>query len=487
MAAPRIALPTLLCALVGCFRPVPFAPATGGWRWSRDRELPSDATTMLGDPAPAALPSDPDVLSLDLEQAIALALRADPALLRRADRLAVADALIDRSAQLENPNLLVRNASLNRLAQGEARLELALRVPVPQPWARDARRQRATLERDATRAAQRGRQQRVRARVRQLFARLAMLEQSGAALERTAARAPRAVEPERSATAGPPRLDLDRALLLLRQAELSDLGHALRLRREAALHELRRLLGLAPERPVVFRLEPPAATPGAAAKPAPGSALLAAAEPALVQRALAQRWELQQAAAKVARADVGAYLERLKRWPWLRYLELSYVARPEFDPDGFQFALSIGVPALSWNRGAIAERDAQRALQGRRAQLLALSIAQEVHTALFRARVCAQRVQDLQRFLLPALAATSAVDDAAAERLVTPRRAINAQWRRLRAQQRYFEAVFEQQSAVIDLELALGETPAAPRLSPRVAGGRVRAVRHRQPGEEQHE
>lgn len=441
MAAPLTrAGASILGALLlsSCYRPAPLAADRALRLW---RARASRAT------AQRAMASAAGAVALDVERAVERALRDNAQLRAARAQVLVAQAERSEDAQLDNPELRLRDLRFDRLADSEPRMSLGLRVPIPRPWMLDARGQRAEVRVAEARAAERDLERRVRARVRKLFARLGMLAKDAEQIERTIALCATYRKLAEQRVRDGAATTLDASLPALRHAEAIDERHALRVRRAEVLEELHELVGGRPDEPLAFT---PAQLSDAAELPALD-------EHALVERALRQRHDLREAAARVAEADADTYLARAQRWPWLRFAELSYNIRPDSDPRAFELAVAIELPLLSWNRGAIATREAR--LTRRRAEERAaiFAAAREVSGAVARLRETHERLAAMQRTLLPALeAGTKAIDAAVAHGVADPLTATIVEWRRVRGQRKYLKARLERDEALIEVEAAIG-------------------------------
>jgi cobalt-zinc-cadmium efflux system outer membrane protein len=437
-----LALATLF--LPSCFRPTVLSPDRPLRLWRAEASAASPRPAA-GNPGNAeARPT-----TLTSEQAVRLALRQNPALQEARARERTASASVDEDSQLENPQLRIRDIEIESLAHSEARLDVALRVPIPQPWTRDARLQRARLRLEEARAERSNVERRLRADVRKLYARLAMLEQLSAQIERTIALFAQYRKLAEQRVQSGAATEVDASLPRLRHAEALDRRHALRLRRARVIARLRQLVGARPDGGTTFRT--------GTADLAPlrrGSALR---QEALIKQALSQRRDLRRASARVGIAQADTYIARARRWPWLRFAEVSYNIRPDPDPLNWELYFALDIPLLSWNSGAIAAREAR--LERRRLEERAevLRAVQEVSDAAARVRETTQRLREAKRSLLPALEAGSrAIAQAVELGVVDPLRATTVEWRRLRAHRRYLETRLAHREAVIDLEAALG-------------------------------
>lgn len=430
----RVLLFVALVGQAGCFRPSRLDDERALRLWDNRAAWPS-----------AQLETGSQTLTLDEEQAIRLALRHSPELRTERSRVGVARARVEEERQLENPQLRLQNVEVDRMVDGELSLDLGVRLPIPKPWARDARIRRAEFEHQGMQDKAVDLERLIRGQVRKLFARLSMLERTGADLEAAIRRCARYGQLAEQSSRDGAITGLDASLTLVRRAELADLRHDLGQKKEQTAAELRRVIGLRPDRPVIFR---------AAEKKRPGLVL---DEQTLLRRALTERRDLREAAAQEAMAEADAYRSRSERWPWLRFFDVYYRFRSALRPSNFELGLGVDLPLLSWNRGEIAKQDAQVVLRRTQEQALMLVVAQQVQAAVTRVRQTQARIQEMEQALLPSLESSArTVGEGASRSVVDPLRAINVEWRVVRAKQRYHQALLEHVEALVDLELALG-------------------------------
>jgi cobalt-zinc-cadmium efflux system outer membrane protein len=268
----------------------------------------------------------------------------------------VARADVDRATRWENPELRASFRDVDDDLVDRDRASVGLRWNVPRFFEQGARAASARAAIPAAEAAEADLRANLRRDIRKAFQaavhahRLVGLSEELVAFRREAL--DRAVA---GATSGhTDRTDvttaefgLAEALAALRSAS-SDL--------DRRLGDLARLAGLAsldaarvawPRGEPVCEA-PPAGTSGLEKHAIAGSPRLA------VARAGFRRWDATLAA------------ERLRRLPWLRFVEVSYLASPRPYRDGVQFGFGIEVPLLDWNTGEIAAAEARRDLEKER-------------------------------------------------------------------------------------------------------------------------
>jgi outer membrane protein TolC len=424
-------------SLCACFRPQPL---------SADRPLRLWSTQTLTLPQGKTKGKNKN---LTTEQAIRLALRDNPALRVARAREEVARASVGEEVQLENPQLRIRNVELDGLAHGSPALDLALRVPIPRPWTLDARKQRAQLRLEEARARRSDLERRVRAKVRKLYARLAMMDLLAAQMEQTITLFDRYRKLAEQGVRDGAVTEVDASLPRLRYAETVDRRHVVRLRRLQVEGRLRQLVGAQPEQRITFQT--------GRADLGPGRRDLSLDRQLLTRRALTRRRDLRQAGAQVEIAQADAYIARAQRWPWLRFAEVSYNIRPQPDPLNFEFYLAIDLPLLSWNSGAIAAREARLKRRRLEERARVQEVVREVSDATAQVRETKARLFEAERSLLPALESSSrVVRQGVTHGGVDPLRATSVEWRRIRAYRRYLESKLAHREAIIDLEVAVG-------------------------------
>ena len=292
------------------------------------------------------------MITLDVERAVEAALRHNPTTRIFQARSSEASASVARATRLENPDLRLRNLSLDSAVRSLPDLEVALRLPVPNPWTMAARRQRARLRHGRAAARIDVLKRQIRSRVRKLFARLAMQVGLVAQQQRTVRIWAQAEQMARRSVEQGAATALERSLASLRLASSRDELHAMGLGRQQIEEQLRTLVGIRPGQRIVF--SPDSGRPLARRH-------VALNEAGLIRRALSHRQELRVLAARVGEAEADAFIARVRRWPWLRFVENSYDVQAEPRPLNFQFSLALEVPLLSLDSGTVAVRDARLA------------------------------------------------------------------------------------------------------------------------------
>ena len=386
--------------------------------------------------------------ALNLEQALALALRHNLSLRAVEAQVDEARAGVDAASQLENPEVRVRDIEIDAIAESRPSVDLALRVPIPHPWIRDARASKAELETAGARARVDEVKRHIRAEVRKLFVTLAVLELDRKQMQlsaRLSLKHEKLVGQRLEAQAATRR---DHSMTGLRHAETMDRLASLDIRRADTVGRLRRVIGIGPKQKVTFvtrELSPRAAT-------------ATLDEARLVKRALSRRPDLREAAARVGQARADAYIARARRWPWLRFAELGYGVRPDPDPLNFEISFALDIPLLSLNLGRIAVRDARVSRRELEEKARIMKVAQDVGRAVHRVRMTASRLKAMDRILLPAVKKTdAALSDAVSQGAVDPLDLMVAESRRIRARRQHLKAMLAHHLALIELESVTGK------------------------------
>jgi outer membrane protein TolC len=428
-----------MVAPTGCFKPSTTSMDGVDLLWKNAR----------GAPAGHGLMRDPSTVTLDINQAMELALRQNPQLREQRADQEISAASLEEEAQLKNPELRVRNVKLDKLVDQEPAMEIAIRVPIPQPWSRDARLQRATLRVELSKEQKSDAEIQVRARIQKLFARLKMMEVLAGELDQVLSLGVKEKDLVEKGARDGTFTAIEASGALLRWASLIDLHHSLSLDREKAQEELRALVGLQSDQAITLRYE---------------EGLLAIhegdlGEDALIKQAMRGRPDLVVASTRIAMAEADVYIAKGQRWPWPHTAEVSYDIQDNSSPLSFQFALFLDVPLFNWNSGAIATREAQIAKCRIEQQEKYAAIEGEIHSGTLRLRATAARVREMQRSLLPSLETSQkAAREPSAQNAVGPLQLLSLRYRQVRAKRRYLKALLEHVESWFDLESAIGDS-----------------------------
>jgi outer membrane protein TolC len=178
---------------------------------------------------------------------------------------------------------------------------------------------------------------------------------------------------------------------------------------------------------------------------------------ALIERALESRPDLRTTHALVVEAEAEAHVARAEAWPWFDWVQLQYRAGPGSPPTAFGFGVSITLPVLSWNRGAI--KASKALVRQRRVEHDAriIAIADEVELAAARVERTGQRVLAIEQQLLPAVElATREARDAVATGALDPMEANDVELQAVDARRAHLSALLEHREAVVMLESVVG-------------------------------
>ncbi|MEZ4450386.1 MAG: TolC family protein [Nannocystaceae bacterium] len=385
-----------------------------------------------------------DLQAVGPAEALALAVERSPEVALEDVEAQLREAQVGVAKQLENPEVRITNIRPTPI-QDNANLDVALRVPVPRPWTQRARVHEARLAAQAARSEVGESARRLRARVYDLFARLALARGEQALAERAIelrARR-RVIVQSRVDKAVATRLDLQLEEVAVQEssAELRRLQD-----RAAAIEdELRRLCG-----PGELRF---VADPGELARP-----IDVADRRALVELALRQRPTLAGASTRVAEAETRATIARGSAIPWFRWAQVGY-AFPNAAAASWGVGFTVEVPLLSWRLGQVKSANAEVRMRRLAEEAAVAGIVHEVDEARGRALRSAERARALESGLVhdldEALSLATQASDAGA---LDPLKVLDVELRRLDAQRRLLEAHYEHRQAVIDLEAAVGAT-----------------------------
>ncbi|MEZ4448770.1 MAG: TolC family protein [Nannocystaceae bacterium] len=423
----------------GCLHEPAYAPerALAVWR-SQAAAVEVDPGTSPDAPTPAV--GDP----LGPAEVYALAEGRSPELAAIAAREAVANAEIRASRAVDDPQLRLTNVRLDDAVNGPPELSLGVRVPIPRPWALQARvdaaEQAAVAQArwtDETRFA-------LRAEVDRLFARLdhrrADLEQALRSLairrseaDHLGARVERAVATR-----------LDAAMAEVRVAEVDDEVHRLRGEITGLERALARLAGVAPGR---LRIDPRALE----------AAPLDLDPEGLTELALRSRPELQGAQARSFQGAAEVRALRGEAWPWLDWTQLAVRTGGASGQSSLGFGVAVGLPIFGRTQARVrVARARQRQRELEEAASIA-AVVDEVAAAIEAARTTASRVRALEEGLLPRVeVALREAEAALAAGALDPLEADAALAREVAARRVHLAALLDHREAVIDLEVAVG-------------------------------
>jgi cobalt-zinc-cadmium efflux system outer membrane protein len=425
---------------MACFHATPYSPtaAQEQWRSMRDEEAARASATA------ASAATGP---GLTADETYALALAHSPDVMALSAMTDAATAEIQAERQLENPQLRLTSFNIDDVVANQPALNIGLRMPIPRPGTVRARVAGAEGAAEGQRNLTEDAKRLLREQVDLLFAQLAVLsadlEHATRAAELQAER--REQLDVRAGHSVSTRVDV--ALAAVEEAEvredLVELRDAIALTQE----QLARLAGI--RGPVRFEIDPELVRP---------------AEPVerdlLIERALASRPELRTAHAFVVEAEAEAHVARAEAWPWFDWVQLQYRAAPGSTPTAFGLGVSITLPVLSWNRGAI--KASKALVRQRKAEQDAriVAIADEVDAAAALVERTRERVLALERELLPAVeVATHEARSALASGTIDALDANEVEIKAVAAKRTHLAALLEHRQAVVALEALVGGSP----------------------------
>lgn len=421
----------LVVAAAGCYRPPAVSPLVPGEVAIRARGARAKAPTEAG-------------WKFDVDAAIAYARLHGPSAADHRDLVAVADAEVDASGQLTNPEIRVGRTFDTELGAID-RVFVALRLHPDQPWARAAAVAEARSAADEQRARSRLAERETARQIRRLYAILAFGDATRASLARQLAVLE---ERQKLLAAQLQRATATQLDLVIADEELADLELA-RGNLEVQMARARSELSLAVGIP-----------PGQAWTPTWDLAGLRTIETsfdrdALTSRVLAAHPELAALGAEVQRRDARAYHERALRWPWIDTFQVERSVR---DTAQWAVSLQVTLPLFSLNGGKIAAADAEAHRVRAERQRLAARTLQDLDAAVDLARATGERARVLaDRMPILAQAVTDLVAQAKASSAVDPVKLLLVQERQGRAERAMLSAALDHRLALIALGALIGD------------------------------
>lgn len=428
MARTERAAAAILVALAACYTPpsaAPFTPAEVAL-WSAGAAVPR------ADDAPASW-------DLDVEAAVAYALRHGPSAGARRGEEAIAAAEIGAAGQLTNPELRVGRSTESSLVGATDRVVVALRLHPDMPWARSAKVAAARADLAAEQARTGIAHREVASEVRRLYAALAFGEATRDVITRQLGVL---AERQRVLAAQVSRGTATQLEAILSDEDLLDL-EATRSTLEVELARSRTALSTLLGVPH-----------GQTWKPVWDMAKLRAAETtfdrsALRARALAARPELVEAAHRVQAADARAYRERARRVPWFENVQVERSVKDSVD---WSISAAITVPLFSLNGGEIEVADAITSSATEARRRLALQTLAEVDAAIALAETTGKRAKELADRVDPLARAMSALmTETSSANIADPVKLLLLEERHVRAERKVLEAALDHRLAMIAL------------------------------------
>ncbi|MFO0591318.1 MAG: TolC family protein [Polyangiaceae bacterium] len=404
-----------------------------------------EAGSAPASPEGAALPI-PEQLTVD--DAIALAKERSAKLVELRARADQAKAEVGVAARLPNPEVQVQNLRMDQVLDGKPRERTTVKMPLPRPGEIDARIAAAQADEASATAALHAAEMDIEGDVRWLFDDVLLLDAQIKAADAVVA-ARDAVAAQMKA-----RLDaqqataLDETLAAVTAAEAVEDRVSLASQRAATRAALFVQLGLSADANIKIVGAPPEAWPPA---PLP-------TERALIEQALQRRPEVESAIAKMDAADARTYAEKVKRWPWLTFVELGYEIGPTVkDGQGFTFQAGVELPIFNTNQKGVAAAEAEQKAAKANLANAVQTISREIRIRLQSARIAEQQVDDLRSRVLPASARAGVeIQKALSGHDVDVVLALMVDVRRVRVELLYLDAIRRYRAAVSDLRRSVG-------------------------------
>jgi outer membrane protein TolC len=294
---------------------------------------------------------------LSVDAAVRMAMRSSASLGELSKRVIEAEAAVDAAGQRTNPDIRVTNVRVARAIEGEPQaVTPRLRYSPERIGEISARQAEAHAKVREARAAVHAEQIAIEMEVRWLFDEIVLLDAEIAATERMAAAQRRRAEQAQDQVATSTVTAVDASLADLRAVEAEARTAERRSRRALALGELLDRMGLpAGAEP---RLEgnaevwPPTPLPS---------------EQTLIESALDRSPVVAGAAAQIDGASARARLERTRRYPWFRFVEVGYELAPRSIVNGqplettippLTVGAAVELPILSTNEGGVRRAEA---------------------------------------------------------------------------------------------------------------------------------
>ncbi len=403
------------------------------------------ASTPLPRPAPGVAGAP-----LTVDAAIALAKRNSARLTAIDARIAAADAAIDAAGQRANPALHVSNVKVARAIDNGQFPSMVprLRFSPERPGEIPAREAEARAASQEARAEARIEERAIEAEVRWLFDDVVLLDAEIAAAERAAATRRRLASQTRERLASATATSVDVSLADLHAIDADARVAERRSRRALVVAELLDRIGRPPGTQLELLGDPMAWPP----PPLPS-------EQVLIETALKSSPRIAGAAARIDGASARVDLERTRRWPWLRFVDVGYEIDPTPTTNVPLWTLGAGVelPIFSANGGAIRQAEASRAAAEHRFEAEVETIVRDVRARLREANSAATMVTELRSTALPLLENASIETARALESgSIDLLRALTIDERRAHVELKLLDFVRRYRSAVDALRRAVG-------------------------------
>jgi cobalt-zinc-cadmium efflux system outer membrane protein len=418
----------VLALAAGCYTPPSAAPPTPAEleAWSAGRATSGTAPTSW---------------DMDENAAVSYASTHAPLWTERHDVEAVAAAEVDAAGQLTNPEIHVGKTFDGTVGQSD-RIVVALRVSPDNPWERDASIASARADLAAERAHSAITRLDIEVRIRTLYASIAfgeatrdvLAKQLGVLAQRQKVLAEQVARG--TATA------LEAMLADEDVLELETTRSTLDVELVRARAELGQLIGI---------------PHGQAWRPVWNLENLRKVSTSFDRAnysntAMHERPELAEAAHRMQAADALAYRERVRRAPWIQYVQVERSVRDNVD---WAFSFNLSLPIFSLNSGRIAAADARTHIAATERQRIAAETMIEIDSAAAlaettgkRAKELADRIGPLDKALTDLLAANTVQLD--------PVKLLLLEERHTRAERALLSAQLDHRLAAIKLQALAG-------------------------------
>lgn len=433
-------------SFTGCVIPARSSGSDEAIRLYRDQARAAALRNSPSEPNSASAAPIPEQLTV--EEAVRLAKSNSARLTELAARADQATAEVGVAGRLPNPELQVQNLRLDQVLDGQPRERTTVKMPLPRPGEIDARIAAAQADEVAARAAFRAEEMDLESDVRWLFDDVLLLDAQIKAADAVVAARDAVALQMKARLEAQQTTALDESMSAVTAAEAVEDRVALAAQRAASRAALFVRLGI----PVDANVK----IVGDAADTWPPPAL--PDERTLIEAALRKRPEIESTIALMDSADARAYAEKVKRWPWLTFVELGYEIGPTVrDGQGFTFQAGLELPILNTNqKGVAAAESAQRAAKARLASAVQ-SISREIQVRREAARIAEQQVTELKGRVLPASQRAGAeIQKALAGHDVDVVLALMVDVRRVRVELLYLDAIRRYRTAVSDLRRSVG-------------------------------
>ena len=392
------------------------------------------------------------------EAAVALAKKNNPRLVELAARAEAAKEAIEVAGQRRNPTLQARQVRVDRMFDGEPRLSPLVRFRPERPGEIPALEAEARAAEASARAGARAAGLAREAEVRGVYDDVGLLDAEAKAAESLATARRRLAEETRARTGTGTSTAIDADLTELSALEAEDTGRERRARRGLARAALLDRVGVAPSS------EADVVTDGSVTPAWPPAPL--PAEDKLVEVALRRDARVAGMAANVDGAEARLRRERVRRIPWLTFVDVGYAFTPGSEP-GFGWFVGAGVdlPVLQTNAAGVRTAEAAKDASRRGLESEADRVAREVRSRLREVEAAVGLVTQLRKDAAPVL--VRAEQDAARALEVAGIDTVKAalvEERRAAVELRVLAGMRRYRTAMNDLRRAMsGDVPAASR------------------------